>query len=80
VEPPAWDEADDEDADEPPPTFRQSFVDFAGGMTALLLLSVAVLVLYVAGGLFLGFMAWAAPAVLAIGAAIILARYLSRNR
>ena len=71
---------DEDDVEEPPPTFWEGVSDAARGLIALLLVALGVLALYVAGGVFLGVLVWAAPAVLAIGAAVILARYLSRPR
>lgn len=82
-EPPFDDQAfheEDEDVEEPPPSFRTSVVDAAVGLAALLAISVGVLLLYVAGGVVLGLLTWAAPAVLAVTAAILLARYLSKHR
>ena len=70
----------DEDIEEPPLSFWGSISEIGRGLIALLLVSVGVLVLYIAGGIFLGFLTWAAPAVFAVTAALILARYLSRNR
>lgn len=71
---------EDEDAvEEPTLSTWGTISEVAGGILALLLLSVFVLVLYVAGGVVFGLVAWAAPAILAIGAAIVLARYLSRR-
>jgi hypothetical protein len=78
-DPPDFD-APDDDLPEPPPTFWESVSDVTRGLVALIALSAAVLVLYIAGGVFLGLLTRAAPAVLAISAAIILARYLSRAR
>ncbi len=70
----------DEDAPEPPPTWRESISDITRGILALLAFSVAVLALYVVGGMFAGLLSWAAPAVLAISAAVVLGRYLSRMK
>lgn len=70
----------DEEQPEPPVSFRQSLFDISRGLIALVAVSIFVLALYVAGGIFVGLLTWAAPAVLAVSAAIILARYLSRTR
>lgn len=73
-------EDDDEEVEEPPPSLRASVADAATGLAALLAISVAVFLLYIAGGMFLGFLTWAAPAVVILAAAFLLARYLSKNR
>ena len=80
VEPGFWDPDESEDVEPPPLTWRESMTDATKGLVALLVVSVGVLVLYVVGGVFLGVLTWAAPAVLAVGAAIALARYLSRRK
>jgi hypothetical protein len=73
-------EEGDEEPEEPPVPFWTSVRDAARGLTALLALSIAVLMVYIVGGVFVGLLTWAAPAILAIAAAVILARYLSRGR
>lgn len=80
VEPGFWDPDESEAIEPPPPTLRESMTDATRGLVALLVVSVGVLLLYVLGGVFLGVLTWAAPAVLAIGGAIALARYLSRQK
>lgn len=70
----------DEERPEPPVSFWQALFDISRGLIALVAVSIFVLALYVAGGIFLGLLTWAAPAVLAVSAVIILARYLSRTR
>lgn len=73
-------ERDDEDEPiEPPPSGWAKASEVTGGLIALLLVSVGVMVLYVAGGVFLGLLTTAAPAVLALTLAFLLARYLSRR-
>lgn len=73
------DDIDDEAEVQEPRSAWGTISEVARGLIALLLFSVAVLTLYVAGGVFFGALAWAAPAVLAVGGAIVLARYLSRR-
>lgn len=80
IEPGYFDLDDEIEVEEPPLSFWESLSEITKGLVALILLSVAVLALYVVGGVFLGFLTWAAPAVLAVSAALILARYLSRTR
>lgn len=74
---------DDDDLDEleePPASLWATVSEITGGVVALFLVAAGVLALYVAGGVFLGFLTWAAPAFLAIAGAFVLARYLSRTR
>lgn len=80
-EAPAESEQPDADADEeaPPLSTRETITEVAGGLFALVVFSVGVLALYVLAGLMFGFLSWAAPAVLAIGAVIFLARFFARQ-
>ena len=75
-----FDEAIDEEREEPPLSAWGEISEFAGALIALLLLAIAVLVVYVAGGVFFALVAWAAPAVAAVAVAIVLARYLGRTK
>lgn len=70
----------DDVEDRPPVSFWQSLFEIGGGLLLLVLVSVGVLLLYLVGGIFLGLLTRMAPAVLAVSAAVILARYLSRSR
>lgn len=53
--------------------------EVGGGLVALFLVSVAVIAMYLAGGVFVGLLTTAAPAVATMLAAVLLARYLSRR-
>jgi hypothetical protein len=79
-EPGSFEFDSEDEIEEPRPSFRESLSEITKGVLALIVVSVAVLSLYVVGGVFLGFLTWAAPAVLAVSAALFLARYLSRTR
>lgn len=69
-----------DDVEDPPVSFWRSLSEIGGGLLLLVLVSVGVLLLYLVGGIFLGLLTRMAPAVLAVSAAVILARYLSRSR
>ncbi|HSL23696.1 MAG TPA: hypothetical protein VK886_19345 [Vicinamibacterales bacterium] len=78
---PEWpgDGQDDDEPIEPPPSGWAMASEITGGLIALLLVSLGVMVLYLAGGVFLGLLTTAAPAVVALTLALLLARYLSRR-
>jgi hypothetical protein len=76
-EEPVW-EDDDGEVVVPRSRWRLA-AEILGGLFALLLVTLGVMAFYLAGGVFLGLMETAAPAILAIIAAVWLARYLSRR-
>lgn len=73
-------EDDEGDAGEQAPqSWWSAIAEVGGGVVALFLIAAAVIAMYVAGGIFAGLLATAAPAVAALVAAVLLARYLSRR-
>jgi hypothetical protein len=75
---PFWEDEDDEPVVEPRSRWRLA-AEILGGLFALLLVTLGVMAFYLAGGVFLGLLETAAPAILAMMAAVWLARYLSRR-
>lgn len=76
-------ETEDDDLPEAVPTGWAAAKEIVGALIALLLVTLVVMVIYLAGGIAFGVLDYlfrtAAPAILAIVAAILLARYLSRR-
>lgn len=74
---------EDDDEDRPAPTGWAAAREIAWSVVALLIVAVAVMGLYLAGGLAFGVLGYllstAAPAILAVTLAVVLARYLSRR-
>jgi hypothetical protein len=68
-----------DEEEEPPLSAWGAASEITRGLIALLLTAVGVLALYVAGGVFLGVLAWAAPVLAVLAAIVLLARYLSRR-
>lgn len=76
-------EEEDADANAEPRSPWSTASEITGGLLALLLVTVGVLVVYLAGGVVLAvavhLLTTAAPVILALAAALLLARYLSRR-
>lgn len=77
----APDDGFDEDQAEPaaPPSRWSTVTEILGGLFALLLVTLGVMAFYLVGGVLVELLATAAPAVVAVAAALLLARYLSRR-
>jgi hypothetical protein len=78
-QPDEWPDDEEDGADAQPPSPWAAASEIAGGILALLAVSVGVIALYLAGGVALGLFSTAAPVILAMAAALLLARYLSRR-
>jgi hypothetical protein len=76
---PTEDEEEDDIAPAAPRSRWSEAAEITGSLVALLLVTLSVLAFYLVGGFLVELIATAAPAVLAVVAAVLLARYLRRR-